>query len=237
MDSERYCIRSDYRHREAAQTLVGDIHDYWTPPRIARSGDYQRPVYEAAAAYLQQRPGARLADVGCGYPTKVEDLLRPVAGAITLFDQPSMAPLIAERFPHYQFQGVDFEAAPGAETPAEAFDCVVCADVIEHLLDPLPLLARLGRLLRADGRLFLSTPERDALRGIDCRTSPHEEHVREWNFAEFRAFVESGGLQVIEQRRLPPQRLSGTERFMQRWLAPLRPGRYSGCQLVICSRR
>ena len=46
------------------------------------------------------------------------------------------------------------------ELPLEpaSFDVVLCGDLIEHLRDPAGFLARVRPLLRADGRLVLSTP-------------------------------------------------------------------------------
>jgi SAM-dependent methyltransferase len=46
------------------------------------------------------------------------------------------------------------------ELPLEpgSFDAIVCGDLIEHLRDPRGFLARVRPLLRADGRLVLSTP-------------------------------------------------------------------------------
>ena len=46
------------------------------------------------------------------------------------------------------------------ELPLESasFDVVLCGDLIEHLRDPAAFLARVRPLLRADGRLVLSTP-------------------------------------------------------------------------------
>jgi 2-polyprenyl-3-methyl-5-hydroxy-6-metoxy-1,4-benzoquinol methylase len=46
------------------------------------------------------------------------------------------------------------------ELPFEAgsFDAVLCGDLIEHLRDPEAFLARVRPLLRAHGRLVLTTP-------------------------------------------------------------------------------
>jgi SAM-dependent methyltransferase len=45
-----------------------------------------------------------------------------------------------------------------AELEAESFDAVTCWHVFEHLHDPPVVMARLARLLRPGGRLFLSLP-------------------------------------------------------------------------------
>ena len=42
--------------------------------------------------------------------------------------------------------------------PAEYFDVVVCADVLEHLVDPWQALNRVSKLLKKDGMLIVSLP-------------------------------------------------------------------------------
>lgn len=199
---------------------------------MSAAADYQWDVYRAAAAYLAARAGARFADVGCGYPRKVVDLIEPVTRDITLFDQPSMAPLMQRDFARFRFVPVHFEAPP--DVRHGPFDCIVCADVIEHLLHPDPLLDFLKRELAAGGRLFLSTPERDALRGRNCLSSPHAEHVREWNFSEFADYLRSRGLGVLEHMRLPTKRLNAVDAIVPRPLRRLWPRRYGACQLAVC---
>ena len=176
--------------------------------------------------------GATVADVGCGYPRKADLLLEPASAAITLFDQPSMAPFMAAHFPNFDFVPVDLER--GLESYDERFDCVVCADVIEHLLDPSALVELLRQLLRPDGHLFISTPERDAAHGTDCVTSSHPEHVREWNLSEFHAYLTRSGLRVINQRSLPPKRLNPVMNLLEPLFGSFSPARFKGCQLAIC---
>lgn len=231
---DNFFIKADYRPRAVAATLVEDIDSYWHGARQATANDYQWAVYAAAAASLRQHSAPRALDVGCGYPAKIAPLIAPVAASVTLVDQPSLAPLMARDFPSYIFAGTNLEAPQVAfDAP---FDVVICADVIEHLMDPMPLLAFLRDQLAPASRLFLSTPERDRVRGPDCLDSPNPEHVREWSQQEFRALLEHAGL-AVEAHRLLPQKRSALARgpllpIMQR----LRPAQYAGCQLAICRK-
>lgn len=45
------------------------------------------------------------------------------------------------------------------DLPADSFDAVVCCDVLEHLVDPGAALERLGKILRADGVLYVTVPD------------------------------------------------------------------------------
>ena len=145
-----------------------------------------------------------------------------------------MAPLMAERFPDYRFVPVDLER--GLPDTGLRYDCVVCADVVEHLLEPGALIASLRECVAASGRLYISTPERDALRGAGCTSSPHEEHVREWSKDEFGRFLARSGLEIVEHVALPPRRVSGLERALAPALSLVWAARYRGCQLAVCER-
>ncbi|MCR9276356.1 MAG: class I SAM-dependent methyltransferase [Pseudomonadaceae bacterium] len=227
---DNYGIKPGYEARSEAPTFVGDINDYWNSARQQTANTFQWPVYAAAADFLQSSHGGSFIDVGCGYPAKIGALIKPVTGDIHLIDQPSMAPLVARDFPDYQFTGVDLEEDNGHVDLSG--DCVVCADVIEHLLNPMPLIALLRQLLNPGGRLFLSTPERDHVRGKHCNQSPNPEHVREWNQQEFAALLHDSGLRIIEHRCLPQRRHSPI--LPTRALGLLRPAEFLGCQLAIC---
>jgi SAM-dependent methyltransferase len=115
---------------------------------------------------------------------------------------------------------------------------VLCADVIEHLLDPDPCLDFMRRHLAPGGLLLISTPERIALRGKDCMDCPHPMHVREWSFAEFGRFLASRRFEVADHLLLPQQRISPARKAYGRLMAALgRPPSWYSCQLAICRAR
>ena len=227
---DNYCIKPGYTPRTEAPTLVGDIREYWDNERQLAANSFQWPVYSAAARYLAESGKQSFVDVGCGYPAKIAALIAPVTGDITLIDQPSMATLMAGEFPDFHFIPHNLEST--ADDIEVTADCVVCADVIEHLMNPRPLIALLRQLLKPGARLFISTPERDKVRGTHCNFSPNPEHVREWNQQEFHALLSSSGLRVLEHVCLPQKR---TAKYLPiGLLGTLRPAQYLGCQLAIC---
>lgn len=228
-----YCIKPGYRARREALTLEHDAGDYWTPARIAAADLYQHDVYELARDCAERMGGGlRIADVGCGYPRKTMRLA-PFALAVTAFDQPTLASVVARDFPSLRFRPIDL-ARPGAAK--EHFDLVVCADVIEHLLDPDPCLGFLRDLLGSHGILILSTPERDRVRGVHCLSSDKPEHVREWNADEFGRYVRSRGFDVVDHLLLPPARLTAAQRAAIAAGGERDSARVAGCQVVVCTR-
>jgi SAM-dependent methyltransferase len=103
---------------------------------------------------LVSRP-ERALDVGCstGY---VAERLQARGTAVVGLDVDERAAAQALRFCEAVHVG-DVETMELPFEPA-SFDAIVCGDLIEHLRDPRAFLERVRPLLRADGRLVLSTP-------------------------------------------------------------------------------
>jgi len=231
--TDDYCIKPGYRARERALTIEAEAGSYWNAERIATAALYQHDVYELAAdCAARMGDDLRIADVGCGYPQKLLRL-QPRAASLTCFDQPTLAAVVARDFPSLRFCPVDLERPA---QPAERFDLVICADVIEHLLAPDPCLHLLRDLLTERGILILSTPERDLVRGADCMSSDKPEHVREWNRDEFARFVTRGGLDIVDHLLVPPARLTPFERAEIAARGERGTRRTEGCQVTVCVR-
>lgn len=60
---------------------------------------------------------------------------------------------------------VELAKSPGEKTPFENkfFDKILCSEVIEHVLDPSPLLIEMKRILKDDGVLSLSIPNENLI--------------------------------------------------------------------------
>jgi SAM-dependent methyltransferase len=230
--SNNFCIREDYVSRTDALTFVPDSREYWTPSRIRRSGIYQYYVYVRIRKILEQRQTASFLDIGCGYPTKVVELIQPVTSNITLIDQPSMKPTIEAAFPNFRFIPMNLEQPQN--TLEKRFDCVCVSDVVEHLINPNPLMRLIHDLSKPNSVIFISTPERDMQRGRDCLYSPQREHVREWTAAEFAEYVRQCGFQIVEHHLLPRGRLFGLEEKLLPQIGRIYKKRYLSCQLVVC---
>ena len=109
--------------------------------------------------------------------------------------------------------------------------------MIEHLVDPDKLLIAIHTATGPESLILISTPERDRLRGKDCLSSPKAAHVREWNFAEFAAYLKSRGLTILEHRLVPPLSFNGSREFFTQWYSQFRAGRpFDTCQMAICKK-
>lgn len=232
--NQNYCIKADYQPNPIPATFTEAADpNYWTPERIATATRYQYDVYVAAAALMRTPTVASVLDVGSGPPKKLKSLLPNKPLRLHLVDQPQTEAHATELLPNAAFTAANLEDI--AIDLGERFDLVICADVIEHLLNPDPCLQFIRRHMSSNGVLVISTPERDILRGRDCRSCPHPMHVREWNRHEFREFLQSRGWQVLDQRIFPQQRVAAPIKALGRCLDQLGYApRWYSCQMVLC---
>jgi GT2 family glycosyltransferase/2-polyprenyl-3-methyl-5-hydroxy-6-metoxy-1,4-benzoquinol methylase/tetratricopeptide (TPR) repeat protein len=114
--------------------------------------DHARPE----VAELVPREARRILDVGCG-AGRLGELLKTRQGAhVTGIEMNARAAEAARSRVDQVIVG-DVESAELAVGEG-AFDCVVCADVLEHLREPERLVSRIGKWLAPGGSLVGSVP-------------------------------------------------------------------------------
>ena len=236
---ERYGLPAAYRQQAVAHThdALTSLQEteYWNKDRIAASGKYQHHVYAWGAELVRKRHLKSVLDVGCGPGTKLGKLIAPVCSDIEGIDQPSGVAAARKLGAPGKYSEVDLEQPQGVR-PWRTFDLIICADVVEHLLDPDPAMMLLKGFCHEHTLLVLSTPDRARLHGRDCMASNKPEHVREWTHPEFTRFLISRGFDVISSRMYPADDSAPS---VGRWrelawrlhLAPTSPHR---CQTVLC---
>ena len=107
--------------------------------------------------------GATVLDVGCSQGI-ASILLAREGRQVTGVDIETAAleeahARLAREEPHIAGR-VDFRFAEGADLPFDdaSFDTVLLGEVVEHLIDPVPVVREARRVLRDDGVLVLTTP-------------------------------------------------------------------------------
>jgi 2-polyprenyl-3-methyl-5-hydroxy-6-metoxy-1,4-benzoquinol methylase len=139
---------------EPYQDKISSSHD---PVGLARLVG-QLPRFRWASGQLRRlRPGARILDVGCG-----EGALLWTAQQLGLephgCDLAANAVLLAR-----QLLGTEHIHATTIDQlpyPPAFFDCIAGLEVLEHLPNPLPFLEATHQLLKPEGTLLLTTPNR-----------------------------------------------------------------------------
>ncbi|HEX8654825.1 MAG TPA: bifunctional 2-polyprenyl-6-hydroxyphenol methylase/3-demethylubiquinol 3-O-methyltransferase UbiG [Allosphingosinicella sp.] len=128
------------------------------PARLAYIRDRLDQHWGLDECDLKPLAGRRAADVGCGAGLLAEPLARLGAEVTGVDAAPEN---IAAARLHAEGQGLEIDyRVGGVETLTGPYDLVTCLEVLEHVADPRPFVAGLGRILAEDGLLILSTPNR-----------------------------------------------------------------------------
>lgn len=122
--------------------------------------------------YLGERPDllewhgggcARVLEVGCGAGGNAPWLRANGANHLVGVEVHSESATKAREVFH-QVESKPIEEA--LQTLEGPFDLIICADVLEHLVDPWDVVARLGRVAADDGQLLVSMPNIRYLRAL-----------------------------------------------------------------------
>jgi SAM-dependent methyltransferase len=152
--------------------------NYWYRRHLA--------VYEWIAARVA---GARVLDMACGEGYGSAVLARAAQSVVGVDANP-------EAYEHarlrYSGPGLSFERGL-VETWGEAgaFDAITFLQTIEHVQDPVAVLAHFKDLLADGGTAFISTPNLLTLAPAGAEKSDNPWHVREYRAHEFRELCES----------------------------------------------
>jgi 2-polyprenyl-3-methyl-5-hydroxy-6-metoxy-1,4-benzoquinol methylase len=217
--------------------------------RAARAAAYENPRPE-----LQRHVPAearRILDLGCasgalGAALKAQRAVEVVGIEV----DPAYAEAARRRLDRVVEAEIE-ELAGSDRLEAELgeFDCLVCGDVLEHLVDPWTCLRRFASLLKPAGTAVVSLPNirywetfwQLGVRGIWPRRLEgifDRDHLRWFTIATGIELVEQAGLETFELERLyrlrpTPSRWDRRISFLER--TPLRP--FFTYQFVIAARR
>ncbi len=128
-------------------------------PRAGRAFAYENPRPDVQAAV--PAGARRILDVGCSSGALGAALkARGDVEVVGVERDPAYAAAAEARLDRVVVADVAALARAGDRLEAELgrFDCVVCADVLEHLVDPAAALRALGGLLEPGGRVVVSLP-------------------------------------------------------------------------------
>jgi len=114
------------------------------------------------ATALRPLAGRRALDIGCGAGLVAEPLAR-LGAQVTAIDAAPENIAVARDHATQGGLTIDYRACGVESLDEPAYDLVTTLEVIEHVTDPALFVRSLARLLRPDGLLILSTPNRTAL--------------------------------------------------------------------------
>jgi SAM-dependent methyltransferase len=177
----------------------------WTGERHIPGAGGATISYEHVHRYLLAQSlahGRRVLDLASGEGYGVDLLGRRAATVVGLEID---VKTVAHASRKYQRSNLAFLRGDIRNVPtrSNAFDLVVCFEAIEHVTRPELALAEARRVLRDDGLLVMSTPERKQY--SDSRGYHNEFHEHEFYEDEFLAFLQD----VFPHVELYGQRLIG----------------------------
>jgi ubiquinone/menaquinone biosynthesis C-methylase UbiE len=153
-----------------------------------------------------------LADLGCGdgplFAALVrEGLVAPSRPVYAVDLEADRLAKVSERFPWIHTLVASADAVPAIHDAS--LDAVISTMVMEHVPDERAYLAEILRVLRPEGRAYVTTVFKRTwawyFRKRDGESVLDTSHLREYtDLAAFRALVESPGLRIValERRRL-----------------------------------
>lgn len=123
---------------------------------IAKSPEYFGHIREDVIELIPSGV-KKVLDVGCGSGATGSAIGTRTGAEVTGIELDKTAANEAEKRLHRVLTG-SLEDMPDSTFPAGYFDCIVCADVLEHMVDPWQALNRLRGWLGKDGVLIASIP-------------------------------------------------------------------------------
>ena len=153
-------------------------------------------MYQYAQTVLLSRKYSSVIDVGCGPGTKLARLVANTSPESSAgIDLPESIDLCRKMHGEpIKWIEADFSSEDDIRLE-QRYDLVICADVIEHVVDPDSLLDLMKRLVNPGGMLLISTPERTRLLGESALVPSNRYHIREWSEDEFLAYLKDSGFE------------------------------------------
>jgi 2-polyprenyl-3-methyl-5-hydroxy-6-metoxy-1,4-benzoquinol methylase len=136
-------------------------------------------------------------DVGCAggfFLSVLREAGWLVAGVVL---SPQIASHARARFGIVELHVGTLDTAPHTD---QSFDLITMWDVVEHVPDPVALLAHARRLLKPNGVLLLETQNVDSrfakLLGKRWQHYKHQEHLYHFNPATVQRLLQAAGLEI-----------------------------------------
>jgi 2-polyprenyl-6-hydroxyphenyl methylase / 3-demethylubiquinone-9 3-methyltransferase len=161
--------------------------------------------------------GKTALDVGCGAGLLCEPLAR-MGATVTGVDAAPENVEAAKAHVAQSGLAIDYLAGELSGQGLGKFDVVTAMEVIEHVTDPAAFVAELGRHLKPDGLLLLSTPNRTAASRLFLveaaeRLGQVPRGTHDWDQfltpEELGALLSDAGLSVVETKGIAFSPLSG----------------------------
>jgi SAM-dependent methyltransferase len=209
--------------------MTHDPTSYLAGDYAAKRDDYFTSARADYVAQLPANPAASILELGCG--NGATGALALAGGKCGLYVGIEMfEPAAADARQVLSAVHVGDVAALDLPYPSGTFDALICSEVIEHLVDPEPVLRRLIALLKPGGTIYASSPNVShwkivgrLIRGrfdYEDFGAMDRTHLRWFTPRSYRALFEAAGAETIFVKRLAPVR--GVKKLLLALAGPFR---------------
>ena len=172
---------------------------YYPEASLSPPAFVQTRLEEITAEFAPHRKTNRLLDIGCGAGNLLQAARKNGWNAQGLDVSPSAIKHVRQ---------LGFEVFQGelqnAGLPAQQFDVITAAEILEHLSDPRLLLLEVSRLLRPGGLFWTTTPHARGLSarllGLNWRCVWPPEHLQLFSAKGMKTLLRDVGFKQIRVR-------------------------------------
>lgn len=154
-------------------------------PEVPREMAYEH--WHRYAFAMELARGRQVLDAACGEGYGAALLARTAAMVTGIDLAPEAVAHARRRYVHPRLRFLEGDVLDLSAIDTESLDLVVSFETLEHLAEHDRLLAGFARVLKPDGLLLVSTPDKHTYTDLAGEQNPH--HVRELYREEFEALL------------------------------------------------
>ncbi len=197
---KNFKIKNNYVSNNIIETIEEGEKKYWTNYRISLSYYTRYYLFKILKKFIKKINIKSVLDSGCVATVKLIKFILPGCQEVYGSDQEVIIEFCRKKFGLNTFFADDIENSK--LDLKKKFDLIICADVIEHLLNPDKLITYIKKFSHTETIIIITTPERDTRRGRNCYYSPKPSHIREWNNIEFKSYLNSRNFKMFYHNQI-----------------------------------
>ena len=118
---------------------------------------------------LAVKPGESVLDIGCGNARDIARIAKYGGQVVGVDISAGMVAAAGQELDRMGVSGITLQVgdATSLDFPDASFDKILCSEVIEHIPDASQALREMWRVLRPEGSLVLSTPNKGSWYGLE----------------------------------------------------------------------
>ncbi len=177
-DSHVSCRKCKYQDVFKQPTYEGYVESTYNKQLLRTSAT--DPLLGRLISISKLQDGQNVLDYGCGRGDYVKEMSLYTKEVIGIDIDITLA---QRTFPDLKFRKI---ASAAIDMPDAAFDWIICINVIEHVHDHDALLDEFRRLLKPEGKLFITTFDIDFMLH---KIHYDPTHLIEWTRHEFESLI------------------------------------------------